>query len=580
MRSTRWVAWPVLLLLGAAAAIAAPAPRVKLELQAPDAKAARGQRMALDAYALIDAGWHINGHEPIQAFLIPTELRLTLPPGVATETLYYPPPDRRRFAFAPGEELLVYEGKVGIATALLVPKDFPGSRIRIEGELRYQACNDTTCLPPNTAAAELVVPVVDAPAGQANAREDEPSAGHPAALPGSQVEGWLRERGLLFTLLATAVLGLGLNLTPCVYPLISVTIAYFGGQARARSRVLLLACVYVGGIALSFSALGVLAGLSGGLFGSALQKPAVIVFIAAVLVVLALGSFGVYQFRPPAALTRWAGQASGGLAGALFMGLTMGVVAAPCVGPVLVGLLVFIGSRQDAHLGFLLFFALALGMGAPYVALAFAAGAITRLPRSGEWLVWIERLFGCVLLALAAYFVHSLLPAPLDTYLLPAVLVGSGVFLGFFAHAGGTTSFRWVKRGAAVGFIVLAVWLARPPAPDNRIAWESIEAVSRNGRDAPGRPLLIDFVAAWCIPCVEMDRTTYVDAEVIREAERFRMVKADVTQENDETTRRVEKYQVRGVPTVILYGRDGQERQRFVGYTGPDELLAAMRQVD
>ena len=113
-------------------------------------------------------------------------------------------------------------------------------------------------------------------------------------------ERWLSERGLLFTLAAVALLGLGLNLTPCVYPLISVTIAYFGGQARGRGQVAGLAALYVLGIALSFSAVGVAAALSGGLFGAALQQPAVVLFIAAVMIVLALGSFGLYQLQPPA----------------------------------------------------------------------------------------------------------------------------------------------------------------------------------------------------------------------------------------------------------------------------------------
>jgi thiol:disulfide interchange protein DsbD len=299
------------------------------------------------------------------------------------------------------------------------------------------------------------------------------------------------------------------------------------------------------------------------------------------MVALALGSFGIYQIRPPQALMRWAGGSASGAAGALFMGLTMGVVAAPCVGPVLVGLLVFVGSRQDPHLGFLLFFVLALGMGAPYVGLALAAGSLKSLPRSGALLEWIERVFGCVLLALAAYFVGPLLPAPVDRYLLPAVLVGAGAYLGLLARvAGSSASFAWVRRAAGIAFVLAALWVARPGGPDGSIAWERLAGLADNGHPPAGSPLLIDFVADWCIPCVEMERTTYVDADVIREAERFRMVKADVTREDAATTETVERYQVRGVPTVILYGSDGRERQRLVGYVGPVEMLAAMRQVD
>lgn len=565
--------WPVL-------TAAAPPSRLSLELEIAGEGAPRGGIMPLDVFAHIERGWHINGHEPNQPFLIPTELTLELPTGVTYEPIGYPPPDRRKFAFAGDEELLVYEGKLGMATAIRTSAGFQGASLRIEAALRYQACNDTTCLPPTTARATIDVPIVAASAAvvDESAFTDEPGGAAPGADGGDRFARWLDERGLAFTLLAVALLGLGLNLTPCVYPLISVTIAYFGRQAPGRGRLTLLAGVYVLGIALSFSALGLAAAVSGGLFGAALQQPVVLLFIAGVMVALALSSFGLYQIQPPAALMRWAGGAGGGMAGALFMGLTMGIVAAPCVGPIVLGLLVFVGSRQDLLLGFLLFFSLALGMGAPYLGLAAAAGSIKSLPRSGEWLAWTEHLFGCVLLAMAGYFVAPLLPLPWRSYLLPAIVAASGIYLGFIDPAGGTLrTFLQVKRAAGAAMIVFAVWLAQPQAPEQAIAWEGLDGI-RDDR-AGDRPVLIDFAAEWCIPCREMDHTTYVDPDVVREAERFRMLKADITEENPRTRKFVEDYDVRGVPTVILLTAAGEEKQRLVGYIGPDEMLEAMRQV-
>ncbi len=571
-------------LLLPAPAVAQAASKVTLELEASRDGAPRGGLMALDAFAHIAEGWHINGHKPNQKFLIPTELTLMLPAGVTHEPIEYPPPDKRTFEFAGDEILLVYEGKLGLATALRVPADYAGDHIKVEATLRYQACNDTTCLPPATARAELDVPVTNAAAGV----DDGGDKTAPAGAAGGMATGggadrfarWLGERGLVFTLLAVALLGLGLNLTPCVYPLISVTIAYFGGQARGRREVSLLAIVYVLGIAVSFSALGVAAALSGGLFGQALQKPAVVLFISGVMVLLALSSFGVYQFQPPSALMRWAGGSGRGAAGALFMGLTMGIVAAPCVGPIVVGLLVFVGSRQDPVLGFSLFFALALGMGAPYVVLAAAAGSMKQLPRSGEWLLWTERLFGCVLLSLAAYFVAPILPPPVRTYLFPAAVAVSGLYLGFLEAAGASLLyFPAIKRAVGLAMVGLGIWIGQPQGAEQAIAWEPLAALDA-GADGAAKPLLIDFAAEWCIPCREMDHTTYIDADILREAERFRMVKVDITEENDVTTQVVARYEVRGVPTVILFSATGDERQRLVGYVGPDELLEAMRQVD
>src|SRR6185369_17896931 len=242
------------------------------------------------------------------------------------------------------------------------------------------------------------------------------------------LDAWLRERGLLATLALAALFGLGLNLTPCVYPLISVTIAYFGGQSgRATGGVLALAVAYVLGIAITFSTLGVAAALSGGIFGAALQRPPVLAAIAGLLVLLAASNFGVYQFRMPAALTNRAGKASGGIVGALAMGLTMGVVAAPCVGPIVIALLLFVAARQDAILGFALFFALAIGMGVPYLGLAVVAGSIRRLPRSGEWLGWIEHLFGFLLRGMALYFATPLLDARVVGFVGPLLIAVAGL---------------------------------------------------------------------------------------------------------------------------------------------------------
>ncbi|MFI4932892.1 MAG: thioredoxin fold domain-containing protein, partial [Burkholderiales bacterium] len=262
-------------------------------------------------------------------------------------------------------------------------------------------------------------------------------------------------------------------------------------------------------------------------------------------------------------------------------GLTMGIVAAPCVGPIVVGLLIFVGSRQDAGLGFLLFFVLALGMGLPYLALAMAAGSIRRLPRSGEWLLWTERLFGCILLSLAAYYVSTLLSGPIKPWVLPAVIGVSGLYLGFVERAGrAVRSFRLIKAAVGIGMVAVAVWLAQPVSITQAIAWEPYEQWSNPEHAADGeKPLLLDFAAEWCIPCREMDHTTYLHPEVVREANRFHMVKADITQDNESTSELVAKYEVRGVPTVILFSPRGDETQRMVGYVGPSQMLSAMRAV-
>lgn len=571
-----------LLVLGALC-LAAPlrAAESKVSLALRPAVAARGTATDLTIEAIVDDGWHINAHQPNQKFLVPTNLTLRVPDGVTTGEVSYPSPGAKTFAFAGDVKLLVYEGLLALHTMVQVPAEFRGDALPIEAILRYQACDDTTCLPPTSVTRSFSVPLEGAAPGPSGASGGgQPLAGDASATGGgTQIADLLAHYGLLLTLGAVLLLGLGLNLTPCVYPLISVTIAYFGGQGRSRGRTTWLASLYVLGIAVSFSALGLAAALSGGIFGAAMQRPTVVLFIVALMVVLSLSSFGLYQLQPPSAVMRWAGGSASGAAGAVFMGLTMGVVAAPCVGPIIVALVVFVGSRQDPGLGFLLFFFLALGMGLPYVVLAVAAGSLTSLPRSGEWLAWTEHLFGCILLCLAAYYLAPLLPPPARHWLLPGAIATAGIYLGFIDGAGrALRGFPALKAAVGVLMIAMAAWLIRPTDAAQAIAWEPVEHWVA-GEHAGERPVLLEFGAEWCIPCREMESTTYVHPDVVREADRFRMVKADVTEETATTTALTQAYGVKGVPTVILFSPSGGEHQRMVGYVGPDEMLAAMRNV-
>jgi len=565
----------VLLLLLAQVSSASPG-KVNLRLELDRDVMNRGGEAGIEVLAEIETGWHINAHKPNESYLIPTEIELKVPPGVTAEPLNYPPPDSHSFAFAPGKKLLVYEGKVGITGALAVPLGFAGDSFRVDAVIEYQACNDTTCLAPATAAADLVVQVRTDAGAPPDVVQPLSSS---AAAPGIDVGEWMKQRGLLFTWFLMVALGLGLNLTPCVYPLISVTIAYFGTQAKQHTaQTAWLAAVYVFGITLSFSAVGVVAALSGGVFGAALQKPLVLVGIAAVLVTLSLSSFGLYQLRPPPWLLQRVSGAMQGAVGALFMGVTMGIVAAPCVGPVVIGLLVFVGSQQDALLGFELFFALGLGMGLPYVALAMAAGSIRSLPRSGEWLVWVEHFFGFLLLGMALYFLSPLLPAGLRPWLSPAFVAAAGVYLGFFDRAGhGVRYFLPLRRIVGISAVALAAWIVWPRPAESAIDWKPFESKHLASATVDARPTIIDFVADWCIPCHEMDGTTFVHPEVRAEAERFFMLKADITNENEITLRWVDDFAVQGVPTVLFIDSTGKEVERLVGYVGPEDMVGAMR---
>jgi thiol:disulfide interchange protein DsbD len=556
-RRLAWCGVLPLVLFATAAAAAGPEDVVKARLSVRPARAVVEMTIA--------SGWHVNSHAPGDAFLIPTSVTFHPPAGVRAGEVVYPAAVARRLAFGGDKQFQLYEGTVRIEAPLEGAPASPEAPVR--AALRFQACDDSRCLPPRTLDLS------------ASFRDAAPAASAGGA-DGDLVAGWIERWGWGLTLAWIAVLGFALNLTPCVYPLISVTVAFFGGRTAGEDGGRIgRALLYVLGICLSFSALGVAAALTGSLFGAALQRPAVLGGIALVLVGLAASNFGLYQVQMPAALVQRVGRVGDGALGAFFMGGTMGVVAAPCIAPVVVALLVFVGAQQSPALGFALFFTLGLGMGLPYVGLAVLASRIRRLPRGGAWLGWMERVFGFLLLGMAFYFVAPLLPPSVLRPLAALLLAAAGVVLGFVG-ALGSTPFLWVRRVAGVALVAVGLaGLLRADTSASPIAWQPFSDAALTRAVAESRPVLIDFEADWCLPCREMDRTTFRALGVVRAAESFAALKVDVTEADDAANAVMARFGVAGVPTYILLGPDGHERRRFVGYVAEEEMQRALETV-
>jgi thiol:disulfide interchange protein DsbD len=570
-----------------------PASRkiVEIEDVAVNRPLVAGASATLTVTARIRAGWHINSDRLLSRDYIPTRLEVALPPGIQAGTVSYPAAHLVALPFS-AEKLSVFDGIEKFSLPLTAGREFHGGE-PVSGlvTLHYQACDNNECLRP-TAVSQPFTIMTRIAASAATHREastaqssgtpsgGDSTGGMVAPSPGA---GWLERMfdaksyalGFLLVLLG----GLALNLTPCVYPLIGVTVAYFGNQGGTTRRVATLAIIYVLGIALMFSAVGVAVALSGGLFGAALENPWVLGTIALMLVVLAMSSFGIFTIQAPQFMMRWAGVARPGYLGAFAMGLGMGVVAAPCIGPIVLGLLLIVERSGSALFGFALFFTLAVGMGAPYVGLAIAAGSIRRLPRSGEWLRWTEELFGFVLIGLAIYFLEPIIP--LFNILLPYYAAGAGIYLGFVTGAGrGWRPFFIFRLG--LGTIALATLvylvLARGQRPELQFApYDGDRLVA--ARESK-RPVLVDFSAEWCIPCREMEKTTFTNPAVIAAARRFVRMRADLTTDNPDTDEISRHFGIKGVPTTIFIDSSGTIRKREVGYVGPDKFLRDLESVD
>ena len=393
-----------------------------------------------------------------------------------------------------------------------------------------------------------------------------------ALLEGS---GWLLTYGAIF------LGGLALNLTPCVYPLIPITVSFFAGRGEHRkAHAVGLSLLYVLGIAMTYSAIGVAAALSGQMLGFLLQKPLVLLMFSELMVVLALSQFGLFELRAASFLVSRHREGSETLQ-ALSMGLVAGIVAAPCIGPFVLGLLLYVGHTRDPFTGFTMFLTLALGLGFPYFILGLFTGALKSLPRSGDWMVGVKKVFGFVLLALALSFVEPLLGERLYSYGLAALaLAAFGTFVVRYALRKGRVG-RVVATGAAlVGLLAFGVMSQTSvPAPD----WVPYSASALEGAAAAGKPVVIDFYADWCLPCKEMDLVTFSQAEVLEAAGRMVMIKADVTLETMKATREaVPRFGVEGVPTVVFLDGEGREREdlRLGSFVRAPDMLARMRALE
>lgn len=414
------------------------------------------------------------------------------------------------------------------------------------------------------------------------------SAPAAAAGPGAEPEtpGPLYGWAMLWTLLGIFTGGLALNLTPCVYPLIPITVSYFGSKTTAgskgRGEIAVHGLCYVAGLAVTNSSLGVIAALTGGLMGGLLQTPLVLWGVAAVLIVFATSLFGFWEIRLPAGLTQAAAKSYSGYLGSLFMGLTLGVVAAPCIGPFVLGLVTWVAGIGSPWLGFIVFFTLSLGLGFPLFFLAVFSGQLDRLPRSGDWMIWVRKLMGWVLIGMAAHFLSPVLPEFAGTLLPASVAVAAAVHLGWIDKTlDDSRSFIRIKAVTGLICLVFATLLvASWTMLGTQVDWKPYSDEYLQEARKLRKPVIIDFYASWCMPCRELDRFTFRDPSVVKRAQSgFVMLKVDLTVSGSSLHQRLaQQYGVRGVPTVVFLDADGRERKdlRVVGFMPPDRFLGFM----
>lgn len=465
-------------------------------------------------------------------------------------------------------------------------------------KLSQQGCADAgLCYPP----MDLLIPVSVAGlpnTGGAGLDSNTASMTNDAPDEEFSIAAALKGGKLLVIVPLFLLLGLGLSLTPCVLPMVPILsyIVVGEGATIGRHRGLLLSFIYVMGMALVYTSLGVAAGLLGEGLSAALQNPWVLSAFSGLMVILALAMFGLYQFQMPAHIQTRLTLFSEGqrqhsktkLIAVFVMGAISALIVGPCVAAPLAGALVYISQTRDVMIGGLALFSLALGMGVPLLLVGMSAGSV--LPRAGVWMEEIKHFFGVLMLAMAVWMITPVIAAWAQMLLWASLLLGYGAYL-MWVYRG-----RWFSKSLAlicmlVGSVQLVgvstggrdvfAPLAHLSGGVQRVQFQRIRSSSELDAvlaQTHGKRVMFDFYADWCVSCKEMEKLTFIDPAVKRELDGMLLLQGDVTANNEDDKALLKRFGLFGPPGIIFFDVNGQEMSgaRVVGYQAPQKFIQSL----
>ncbi|MBF0628499.1 MAG: protein-disulfide reductase DsbD [Magnetococcales bacterium] len=474
--------------------------------------------------------------------------------------------------------------------------------------IRFQGCADAgLCYPPQTRLLTASDPQPEAPVVQ-----PAPAKTPPRAQPLSEsdrIAGLFAGGNFGWVILSFFGFGLLLSLTPCIFPMIPILSGIIVGQKSALSKMrgFLLSLAYVLGMAVTYAAVGVAAGLSGTLISNAMQTPLVLGVGALLLVVLALSMFGFYELQLPSALQSRVAESSNRLQGGQFTGVfAMGALSAlivgPCVAAPLAGALIYIGQSGDVVLGGVALFAMGMGMGMPLLVVGLSAGAL--LPRAGGWMDGVKHFFGVLLLLVAVWMIQPVVPVWVAMALWAVLLVGWGVHLGVLESAPA----GWPRLGKTLAVLLLTLGLAlilgllggsrdplqplevfatrsgsgQPQAASAHLAFQRIRELAELEKilATAHQPVMLDFYADWCVSCKEMEKFTFADPRVQAQLQSVVLLQADVTHQTAADQALLKHFGLFGPPAILFFDAKGQEQShlRVIGYQDAPAFLAQLGQ--
>lgn len=472
-------------------------------------------------------------------------------------------------------------------------------------QVRYQGCSEKgLCYPPQTKSLPLIA--IASPAAAA-----APSALSANALPVEESEDGISEKLLSsghWWQIVAGFFGAGLLLafTPCVFPMIPILSGIIVGKnaQSSRAKAFTLSLAYTLGMCLTYTLAGVAAGLSGQLLSNALQTPVALTAGALIFVALSFSMFGFYELKLPSvienAFFNWSHRFKGGhLLSDFLMGAMSALIISPCVAAPLAGALLYISQTHDVVLGAVALFSLSLGMGVPLLLIGASAGSV--LPKAGEWMNTIRRLFGVLMLAVAVWVISPILPVTVQMLLWAALCIVPAIYLRAIDPLPTTASTaQRLTKGVAVFLLLYGVTLfigawsgasspLRPlqnltsgdPTSRQAVHFQrvhSVQELEQVVQAAQGKRVMLDFYADWCVSCKEYEQFVFSNPKVQAELQQIVLLQADVTANNLQDAALLKKFELFGPPGIVFFDAQGQPLQPVIkGYHDADQFLKILR---
>ena len=497
---------------------------------------------------------------------------------------------------------MVFKGQFAVTVYVksLQPVTAP---VKLKFKVSYQICQERpqeVCFPPEDQEVEVTVnqafkevKLAKEPAAEGKGQESTGDRGKREDESYSQwveriIKQELENKSFLLFLLVFAA-GFLTSLTPCVYPVIPIVMGYIGTRSgKKKLKGFYLSIFFVLGLAFIYSLLGVIAATTGTMMGVSFQNPVVVIVISAIFIAMGLSMAGFFEIPVPSSISSkiQSGHKSE-ILGSLLVGGVSGIIAAPCVGPVLVALLSWISQTGNILLGFWLTFTFSMGMGIIFLVVGTFSGVVSALPKGGKWMDYIKHFFALVLLGGGIYFLGTIVAPWVNLLLWGIFLVSASVFMGLFKTPGEDEAKSKIFKVIVVLIFLIgallfvkAVEMKYFPAAYSNVSTEKISLPWISNLEegqlqakAENKLMMIDTYADWCVACKELEEFTFSTPEVSARLKDFVLVKLDFTKRNEANEELRKSLNVIGMPTVIFFKPDGTEIHRFFGFKTRDEFL-------